>query len=85
MHGFFSLLRLIALIWLLSGCQTANKKEYIYLPPDSVADKQCIARCSSAKKHCYRICELKNSRSCNCIVSFNTCYSACGGQVVTKS
>lgn len=77
---------------LLSACSAQHN--YSYTPPASSADRACVARCSSGKSHCEKICTLKYDDClkrggvfckpvCSCVVSFNTCYSACGGQVKT--
>ncbi|MBX3708242.1 MAG: hypothetical protein KIT56_10545 [Gammaproteobacteria bacterium] len=84
MRRVFLFLPILIIISILSSCSYLPKKEYVYIPPHSAADKKCINKCSYAKKYCQRICELKNSRSCDCTVSFNTCYLACGGQVIEK-
>lgn len=79
----FVILSLLIMISLLSGCQSL-KKNYTYIPPTSAADRSCVGKCMHAIKFCRRICELKQSRSCNCETSFNTCYSSCGGQVIER-
>ncbi|VVC76735.1 hypothetical protein AQUSIP_20600 [Aquicella siphonis] len=84
MLRLYSIVSLLILIVLLSGCHKLFQKEYSYVPPHSAADKKCIAKCMYGRKYCQRICELKNSRSCDCTTSFNTCYSACGGQVIER-
>lgn len=78
------IMSLLLFMALLSGCHKVFQKEYYYVPPHSAADKKCISKCMTARKYCQRICELKNSRSCDCTTSFNTCYSACGGQVIER-
>lgn len=76
------LLSIISMLFaFLTGCFPVSEKHYTYVPPVSKADKKCVARCGYAKSNCQRICKLKNARSCKCVVSFNTCYSACGGEV----
>lgn len=77
---------------LLTACDVQH--HYAYTPPTSAADRVCVARCSSGKTQCEKICTLKYNNCmkrggvfckpvCPCVVSFNTCYSACGGQVQT--
>lgn len=74
----------------LAGC--AAERQYNYKAPVAAADKACVARCMQGKSSCMRICRLKyddcKARGgllckpvCSCVTSFNTCYSACGGQV----
>lgn len=77
---------------ILTACRIQH--QYAYTLPDSPADRVCAARCSSGKSHCKKICQLKYEtcmsrggffckKTCPCDLSFNTCYSACGGQVRT--
>ena len=78
---------LLVLITMLSACSTMmqkNEKRYKYIPPQSRADKRCIGKCMHARKYCLQICELKKRKYCDCTTSFNTCYSACGGQVYER-
>lgn len=84
MQRVFFILLILVFFSIFSGCGMI-KKEYTYLPPDSPADKRCIGKCMYARKYCQKICKLKNSRSCDCLTSFNTCYLACGGQVIEKA
>lgn len=87
MLRFFSTICFFILIISLSGCHSltfTKQKEYFYIAPHSVADKRCVNKCVYARKYCLRICELKNSSNCDCATSFNTCYTACGGQVIER-
>lgn len=81
MRRIFSFFIIAILFGFLTGCGPIVKMQYTYTPPVAKADRKCVARCNYAKTSCQRICRLKNSRSCNCVVSFNTCYTACGGEV----
>lgn len=85
MWRFSSLVFVLVLIGILSGCHSLlPKKEYSYVPPHVSADKKCIGRCMYGRKYCLRICKMKNKKNCDCVTSFNTCYSACGGQVIER-
>ncbi len=55
------ILSFFILMMVLSGCGI-NKAEYIYIPPQSKADKKCSLRCVKAKGYCQQICRLKHSR-----------------------
>lgn len=99
MRYLFSIFSLLVLIGMLSSCEPIYETEYSYSPPTTKTNQICATRCLQAQAACERICALKNenclSRSqgfsankckkvCNCKVSYNTCYSACGGQVMEK-
>lgn len=84
MLRLLSAISFFILIVSLTGCHSAVKKEYAYAAPHSVTGKRCISKCIYARKYCLKICELKNSSDCDCDTSFNTCYRACGGQVVER-
>lgn len=76
---------LTAFVMLFSACVSMDQTNYTYVPPTLAADKTCVKRCLHAKNACQRICRMKNSKSCKCVVSFNTCYAACGGQVIAQT
>src|SRR5579883_303610 len=84
MLRLLSIFSLLVLVGILSGCGSMYKKQYTYIPPQAAADKRCIGKCMHARSYCQKICLLKNKKSCDCTTSFNTCYSACGGQVIEK-
>jgi hypothetical protein len=86
MLRLFPVISLLVFMCLLSGCHVLPSKQYSYVPPHSAADRSCVSKCMQAIKYCQRICTLKNksARSCSCVTSFNTCYMACGGQVVER-
>jgi len=86
MRFVLSLLSLVIITISLAGCGSFLKKEYTYIPPQNSIDKKCTSHCTSGKKHCESICRLKNlsGSACHCIPSFNTCYSACGGEVLER-
>lgn len=84
MRYFFPLSLLLMAIFSLMSCHTIPPKTYHYIAPHGKADRKCIGRCLFARKNCLRICELKNSLNCDCTTSFNTCYSACGGEVIEQ-
>lgn len=90
MRRLFLLVSLCVTCLLLSAC--AVKHNYAYTPPEAASDRVCVARCSSGKSQCEKICKLKYEdctkrggvfckQTCPCVISFNTCYTACGGQV----
>jgi hypothetical protein len=79
-----SLLFLMVLVGTLSSCMLLPAKHYSYIQPSSAADKKCIGRCMYGKKYCLRISAMKNKKSNACVTSFNTCYSACDGQVIER-
>jgi hypothetical protein len=85
------LIAMLLTMGLLFGCV---KTQYHYIPPAATADKGCISRCIQGKNYCQNLCQLKYEscihrsaipsmckRTCNCVISFNTCYTACGGKV----
>jgi len=82
MRRAFTLLLFLLMVMSFSGCVKVIPKVYRYYPPESAADKKCVNTCYYARKKCLQICALKKNRLCDCTTSFNTCYSACGGQVV---
>ena len=84
MFRLFSFIVLFVFSYFIVSCSTFAPKHYSYIPPYSAADRSCIGKCLHAIKYCERICALKNSRSCQCVTSFNTCYMACGGQVIER-
>jgi hypothetical protein len=84
MQRLIAFLTMVFIAICFSGCTKVVPKEYDYYPPELAADKKCVDKCYYARKKCLQICVLKNKRYCNCTTSFNTCYSACGGQVVEK-
>lgn len=90
MRRLCQLLFVLLCISLLVSCSMSHK--YAYTPPDSAADRICVAHCSSGKSHCQKICKMKYDdckrrgglfckEECPCVDSYNTCYTACGGQV----
>lgn len=92
MRRFCLLLIVLMSSMVLTACSVQH--QYAYMSPDSPADRACVARCSSGKSNCQKICQLKYEncarrrgffckKTCPCDLSFNTCYSACGGQVKT--
>lgn len=84
MHRFFSILILV-LACLLSSCHMLKEKQYTYKPNIvSESDRICVSKCMQSIKYCQQICAMKRSRSCNCVTSFNTCYTACGGRVTMR-
>ena len=98
MRRLFCLITVLVLSFFLVSCFTNYKVEYSYVPPTVKADRRCVAKCVYARNFCERICKMKQencrkrsalgdlssscNKSCNCVISFNTCYSACGGEVV---
>lgn len=98
MRRLFPVIVVLVLSFFLASCVKDYKVEYSYTPPTLKADRRCVAKCVYARNFCERICKMKQenclkrsalgslssscNKSCNCVTSFNTCYSACGGEVV---
>lgn len=74
----------IILTIMITGCHPVPKKTFSYMPPQTASEVGCMNKCYYARKNCTNICVLKNKPYCDCVTSFNTCYSACGGYVIPR-
>jgi hypothetical protein len=65
MACFFRFIIIMLSFCLLHACSPVHKTNYTYIPPEYAMGKMCVARCLTAKKHCEKLCKLREQ---NCMM-----------------